>query len=160
MPDFVKKIRKARPDDLQAGEELLAATIGQPSGTFSRQALGGIVGVMAAKKMADKRQATLEGADASGLAASIPQNQQLVVGVTDHRVLFFEQGVMSGNPKELVATFRLSDVHEVSLEKHKMTYSLTIRFSDNSARMLECVKMAKPQTVVDAFAQIKGTKAA
>ena len=53
MPDFVKKIKKARPDDLHAGEELLAATIGQPSGTFSRQALGGIVGVMAAKKMAD-----------------------------------------------------------------------------------------------------------
>ena len=160
MPDFVKKIKKARPDDLEAGEELLAATIGQPSGTFSRQALGGIVGVMAAKKMADKREAQLDGADASGLAAAIPQNQQLVIGVTDQRVLFFEQGVMSGNPKELVATFAHMDVHEISLEKHKMTYSLTVRFSDNSARMLECVKMAKPQSVVDAFAVVKGTKAA
>ena len=160
MPDFVKKIKKARPDELQAGEELLAATIGQPSGTFSRQALGGIVGVMAAKKMADKREATLEGADATGLAASIPQNQQLVIAVTDQRVLFFEQGVMSGNPKELVATFALTDVHEIALEKHKMTYSLTVRFSDNSARLVECVKMAKPQTVVDAFAKVKSSRAA
>ena len=160
MPDFVKKIKKARPDDLQAGEDLLAATIGQPSGTFSRQALGGIVGVMAAKRTADKRQAKLEGADAGGLAASIPHDQQLVVGLTDRRVLFFEQGVMSGNPKELVATFPLADVHEIGLEKHKMTYSLTVRFSDNSARMLECVKMAKPQSLVDAFAELKGRRAA
>ena len=116
--------------------------------------------MIAAKKMADKRTAHLDGADASGKAASIPENQQLVIGVTDQRVLFFEQGVMSGNPKELVATFPIADIHEISLEKHKMTYSLTIRFVDNSARMVECVKMAKPQTVVDAFAKLKGAQAA
>jgi hypothetical protein len=160
MPDFVKKIKKARPDDLQAGEELVAATIGQPSGTFSRQVLGGVAGVMIAKKMGEKRTATLEGADASGMAASVPADQQLVVGLTDRRMQFFEQGVMSGNPKEMVAAFPLTDVHEITLEKHKMTASLTIRFADNSARMLECVKMAKPQDLVDAFAKAKGSRAA
>ena len=160
MPDFVKKIKKARPDDLEAGEELLAATVGQPMGTFSRQALGGIVGVLASKKMADKKLAALDGADASGIAASVPENIQLVVGVTDRRVLFFEQGIMSGSPKELVASFPHSEIHEMSLEKQKMTSALTIRFSDNSARMLECVKMAKPQDVVDAFAKQKGSRAA
>ena len=56
MPDFVKKIKKARSEDLQAGEVLEAATIGQPSGTFTRQAMGGLLGVLAAKKVADKRQ--------------------------------------------------------------------------------------------------------
>ena len=41
MPDFTKKIMKNCADDLQAGEELLQATVGQPTGTFSRQAIGG-----------------------------------------------------------------------------------------------------------------------
>ena len=160
MPDFVKKIKKARPDDIEPGEELIAATIGQPSGTFSRQSLGGVVGLIAAKKTADKRTASLEGADPTGLAAGIPDNQQLVIGVTDRRVLFFEQGVMSGSPKDLVAEFALADVDEISLEKHKLTYSLTIRMTDGSARLLECVRMAKPESVVTAFANAKESRAA
>ncbi|NNL69442.1 MAG: hypothetical protein HKO70_05725 [Acidimicrobiia bacterium] len=160
MPDFVKKIKKARSDDLTAGEELLAATVGQPMGTFSRQALGGIVGVLASKKMADRKLATLDGAGDSGLAATVPADQQLVIAVTDRRVLFYIQGMMSGAPKELATAIDIADVHEMSLEKHKMTSALTIRFSDNSARMLECVKMAKPQDVVEAFNRTKGSKAA
>ncbi len=84
----------------------------------------------------------------------------MVIGLSDRRLLFFTHGVMSGNPKELMAEFELPDVHEVTLEKHKMTYSLVIRFVDNSARLFECVKMSKPQTLVDAFHKLKGTRAA
>jgi len=160
MADFVKKIKKARAEDLQDGEVLQAATIGQPSGTFSRQAVGGLIGVLAAKKVAEKRQQSLDDSGDSGMASSVPANQQIVIGLTDRRVLFFRQGAMSGSPKELAAAFELRDVHEMTLEKHKMTYSLVIRFVDNSARMFECVKMAKPQTVVDAFHKLKGTRAA
>ena len=160
MPDLVKKIMKANGDVLQSGEELLAATIGQPSGTFSRQALGGIVGVMAAKKMADKKMASLDGSDASGIAASIPPNQQLIIGLSDLRLLFFSQAAMSGNPKDLVADLDLSEIFEMILEKHKMTFSLVVRFSDNSARMFECVKMAKPAGLVEAFEKLARGRAA
>lgn len=160
MPDFVKKIKKTFPHELRSGEELIAATIGQPAGTFSRQALGGIVGVLAARKMAERRTADLDGADAVGMAATIPPGLQLVIGLTDQRVLFFEQGIMSGNPKQLVASFPITDVHEMTLEKHKMTYSLVVRFVDNSARLVECVKMAKPQPLVDAFTRSKESRAA
>ncbi|MGI9647148.1 MAG: hypothetical protein ACR2OI_01370 [Acidimicrobiia bacterium] len=160
MPDFVKKIKKSNADQLQEGEELLAATIGQPSGTFSRQALGGIVGVMAGKKSADKKMASLDGADGSGLAASIPPNQQLVIGLTDRRMLFFSLAPMSGNPKDLVASTDLSQVFEMTLEKHKMTSSLVIRFADNSARMFECVKMSKPADTVEAFNKLNQSRAA
>lgn len=160
MPDFVKKIKKSHADVLQSGEDLLAATIGQPSGTFSRQALGGIVGVMAAKKTAEKKMASLDGSDASGIAASIPPNQQLVIGLSDRRLLFFSLAAMSGNPKDLVAELDLSDVFEMSLEKHKMTSSLVVRFADNSARMFECVKMAKPAETVEAFEKLATGRAA
>lgn len=160
MPDFVKKIKKSHADVLQSGEDLLAATIGQPSGTFSRQALGGIVGVMAAKKTAEKKMASLGGSDASGIAASIPPNQQLVIGLSDRRLLFFSLAAMSGNPKDLVAELDLSDVFEMSLEKHKMTSSLVVRFADNSARMFECVKMAKPAETVEAFEKLATGRAA
>ena len=69
-------------------------------------------------------------------------------------------GAMSANAKELAADVDLKDVHQVSLEKHKMTFSLVLTFSDNSARMFECVKMAKPQDVVEAFNRRKGSRAA
>lgn len=160
MPDFVKKIKKSNAEQLQESEELLAATIGQPSGTFSRQALGGIVGVMAGKKSADKKTASLDGADASGIAAFIPANQQLVIGLTDRRLLFFNLAAMSGNPKDMVAELELSQVFELTLEKHRMTSSLVIRFADNSARMFECVRMAKPTEVVEAFEKLNRGRAA
>lgn len=160
MPDFVKKIKKARSEDLQGGETLLAATIGQPSGTFSRQAMGGLIGVLAAKKVAEKREESVGDTGETGLASTIPANQQIVIGLSDRRLLFFHHGAMSGNPKELAAAFELRDVHEITLEKHKMTSSLTIRFVDNSARMFECVKMAKPHDLTDAFQKLKGSQAA
>ena len=139
MPDFTKKIMKNCADDLQAGEELLQATVGQPTGTFSRQAIG---------------------AGESGMAASVPKDKQLLIGLTDRRILFFEVGAMSGNAKELAAAVELRDVHGMSVEKHKMTYSLTVTFADNSARIFECVRMTKPQDIVDAFDTMKGTRAA
>lgn len=160
MPDFVKKVTKSCPHELRAGEELLAATIGQPAGTFSRQALGGIVGLIAGKRTSDRRTGDLDGASEYGRAAVVPGHLQLVVGLTDQRLLFFEQGVMSGNPKHLVAAFPLDEVHELTLEKHKMTFSLVVRFVDNSARLFECVKMAKPQLLVDEFERRKGSRAA
>jgi len=160
MPDFVKKIKKARSEDLEDGEVLQAATIGQPSGTFSRQAMGGIIGVLAAKKVAEKRSEAAEQDGTTGIAATVPGNAQIVIGLTDRRLLFFHHGAMSGNPKELAAAVELSDVHEITLEKHKMTSSLAMRFVDNSVRLYECVKMAKPQTLVDAFEKLKGSRAA
>ncbi len=94
MPDFTKKIMKNCADDLQAGEEFLQATVGQPTGTFSRQAIGGVVGVLAAKKIASMRD---DGAGESGMAASVPKDKQLLIGLTDRRILFLEVGAMSGN---------------------------------------------------------------
>ena len=122
--------------------------------------MGVLLGVLAAKKVADKGQEAVNDGGDTGLAAAVPANQQIVIGLTDRRLLFFIQGAMSGNPRELVAAFELRDVHEITLEKHKMTYSLFIRFVDNSARLFECVKMAKPQDLVDAFHKMKGSRAA
>lgn len=160
MPDYVKKIMKSRAEDLQPGEVLEAATLGQPSGTFSQQAMGGLVGVLAAKKVAAKRQASLDGADESGIAASIAKGEPLMIALSDRRLLFFKVGAMSGNAKELASDVELKNVHTMTAEKHKMTFSLVVTFSDNSARMFECVKMTKPQDVVDAFNKRTGRQAA
>lgn len=160
MPDYVKNIMKARAGDIQAGEVLEAATVGQPSGTFSRQAMGGLVGVIAAKKVASKREEALEGASDTGIAATIPHGEQLMIAVSDRRLLFFTMGAMSAKAKALAASVPLEDVYTMALEKHKMTFSLVITFSDNSARMFECVRMTKPHTVVDAFEKMKGSRAA
>lgn len=163
MPDFVKKIEKHRSEDLLAGETLQAATIGQPPGTFSRQVggqLGGAVGMLLAKKAGEARRPPAENTSMVGLAASIPATGPLVLAVTDRRMLFFAHGAMSGNPKELEAAIALPDVEAMSIEKHKMTSTLTIRFSDNTERVFECVRMAKPEPFLMAFNRLKGNRAA
>ncbi|MDH3606945.1 MAG: hypothetical protein OER12_08110 [Acidimicrobiia bacterium] len=58
------------------------------------------MGVLAAKKVASKREEGLDGASDSGIAATIPQGEQLMIGLSDRRMLFFKIGAMSGNPKD------------------------------------------------------------
>lgn len=59
-----------------------------------------------------------------------------------------------------MASFPIADVHEVTIEKHRVTHSLVVRFVDYSVRLVECVKMAKPQRIVDEFTRVRTSPAA
>lgn len=156
--DFTKKVRKAKSDALEPGEEFPAATFAQPAGSFGRQVglgVAGIAGAAAANPAARKREEAHRGATGGGLAAAIP-SERVVPAITGRRLLVFGHGQMTGKPTDLRAEFPLGDVHEVNVELKKLNTHLTVRFSDNSLADLDVVKTAKPGPFADAFRTAKG----
>ena len=77
MIDFVKKIHKHCADDLEPGEEVLAATFGQPPGAIRRQvafgAIGGAVGAVAGEAMAMTKIQMVSDTEALGLGLHVLQ---------------------------------------------------------------------------------------
>ncbi len=136
MLNPVKKVRKTVGGDLHPGEEILAATLVQPAGEMGRQigrGVGRIAGDLVTGKGAKKRAAALDGANETGIAASLPANVPLWLGVTPQRVLVWSHSQLKGKPKELQAELRRDQIAGVEVEKKKTVYAMVVRFSDNSA---------------------------
>ena len=160
MVDFVKKVVKYQGSTLHPGEEVVAAIFTQAAGGVARQvaggAIGGIIGAVAAEKVANKRAAEHEGADAGGLAASFPR-KPTVLALTPQRLLVFGHGQLSGRPQDLELEFRLDQVHEIALEKRKVSWQLLITFSDNSVLDLDVPRVGgKPEAFKAALDRLKG----
>ena len=163
MPDFVKRIQKHRSEDLLPGETLEAATMGQPIGTSTHQlggALGGLIGMFVARKVAELQKRPSTGSEPTGLAATFANHRPLVLAVTDRRLLVFGCGPLGGNPRQLEAEFELPQVGEVDIVRRRLSFTLMIRFVDDSVREFECVKAARPEPFVSAFERVIGRRAA
>jgi hypothetical protein len=153
MVDMGKKITKHCSDQLLPGETIAAGTFGQPLGAFAKGvafgAVGGAVGALAGEAMA--KRASKDQSDAEGAqAATIPAGKA-VIGVSDHRLLFFEHGTMSGRPKALTASFALSDLSGFEADEGRVKTEMTFVFRDGSSRTFEVVKGAKPGAFVEAM---------
>jgi hypothetical protein len=156
LPDFAKKVRKHCAGDLHPGETVEAATFGQPAGSFGRNVafgVGGVVGSVAADRVARRRREEHEGATESGTAAGFPRADS-VLALTPLRLLVFSHRKMSGNPGDLVAEYPLDRIEAITQDKRKMHRSLQIRFADGSLVDLDVVKMAKPDAFVAAFERL------
>ncbi len=136
MLNPLKKVRKAVAADLHPGEEIVAATLVQPAGEIGRQIgrnVGGIAGGLMQGKGGKKRIAALDGANETGIAATLPADQPLWLVLTSQRVMVFNHNQFKGKPKELVAELRRDQIAGVEVEKLKSAYAMVVRFSDNSA---------------------------
>lgn len=142
MPDPSKKLRKHAADDL-AGEELLAGTLVQPPGSMTRNVSKGVGGVIGAV-IAEKATAG-DDEEPQGIAASLPEESQMWIGLTATRLLFWKHGMMGGKPKELITTVPRSDVLSLATEKGKLATRATLRFSDNSEWAFEIPRMNDPK---------------
>lgn len=161
MANFAKKVEKNCAADLN-GEQIIAATIAQPLGSFTKQvafgAVGGLVGVAAGAALEKKKQKKAENADeAEGvdtgddtLASELPKVAMLIA-VTEKRLLFFEQSKMSGKPKGLVAAFDHSQVAGMEVEMGKLKGMLKVHFGDESAVTFEVLKASKPDKFIAAY---------
>lgn len=147
MVDFAKKVQKKGAEMLLPGETVLAAAPMQPVGSFGKQvsmgAIGGLAGAAIGSRMGKKEDGSV-GAGAS--AESFPGGN-LILAVTDQRVIAFEQSSMGGNPKAIGGEWQRDQVSELSLVKKKLTYLAEIRFTDGSVASGEMVRAAKPDKV-------------
>ncbi|MCP3992248.1 MAG: hypothetical protein GY724_24475 [Actinomycetia bacterium] len=143
MPNWAKNINKKCGDQI-GGETATAGAFLHPAGTVAKTAalgaLGGIAGVTVGEKLAKRRRAENEGEEESGLASSFP-SQNVVLGLTETRLVVFSHSTLSGKPKELLAEYRLHDVAAIDMHQKKALHKKTrIFFADGSAVDLDAPK--------------------
>jgi len=147
MVDIAKKVRKKAVDMLLPGEQVLAACPMQPVGTFAKQvsrgAIGGLAGAAVGSRMGKGDTATIE----TGTAADSFPPGNLILAVTDQRVIAFEQSALGANPKSIGGEWQRDQVLSLSLEKKKLTFVAELKFADGSVATGEIVRAAKPQKV-------------
>ncbi len=107
-------------DDLEPGEEILAAVKGIPDGEAEAGILGaaggvslGAAGLLYGGQLGDSLgEERRAGTDAAGVASS--KGKQVAVVLTDRRILVFTVG-FSGKAKECLGVIPRSDIAEMAL---------------------------------------------
>ena len=86
----------------------------------------------------------LPGVAAPGsMAARVTQNR-IVVAITDHRVLVFAHGAISGRPKQLLAGFDHAELVDINLQPGKMINNVRLVFVDGSGIEIEVTRLNDP----------------
>ena len=159
MVNFAKKVQKKAAQDL-AGEPILDARVVQPAGLTMRNAIlagvtqqaGALIGSRVAQWQAERSGAERQAIeDAGGMAVHFPTDKCFFT-LTDRRVLVHSFAAMSGNPKDLLATYGLADFAGMDAEQGKLVSKLTLYFADGSSMPLDVMKGGgDPQALVEAF---------
>lgn len=148
-----KKVAKAGEKvGLQPGEEVLAGCTTNPSGTMKRMMAKEAGGLVAAAAL-DRSQGDATAAGA--LADRFVAGQNFVV-VTDRRVLLIKMGMMTGSPKELLASWTHAEVTAITVTPGKLAHPFVISFADGSAVQVEGARGSDPGSVGDAYAALSG----
>lgn len=136
MVNWVKRLAKKRGDDLFPTETLVAAILTSPIEPSSR---GGVFGRLIA--IAEAKDSAARAVGSQGIAGMIPMGENLVIGLTTERLLFWQHGQILGRLRSLVAAIPRRDIAEFEVLRRRST-SITIRFSDDSAVLLGIPGMA------------------
>lgn len=152
MVDMVKKIHKKSANLLNPDEEVLGATVISPVGQFKKTvafgAVGGLVGAAVGQAIGGKAEAPAGGT----MAEAFPAAKQAIFARSNQRWVLFEQSLMSGAAKDVLAQWPLDQIQGLQLEKGKLTSRIDIQFSDGSVAQVEAVKGARPDRFVEAAA--------
>jgi hypothetical protein len=156
MPDFAKKAAKRVAAVAHDGETTRAALFVRPCTGETAKALGAPGGVLShVGRLADD-VAGEHGEDDSGPAAAFVHNAVLVL--TDHRLLVFGHGSLTGRVKGLVADFDLSEIARMHLDSPEgAAATLELTFADDTTVRL--VPGSRRQRFVEAFDEGRVTEA-
>jgi len=159
MADWTKKIMKAVGGDLAADEQLEDGMFVNPAGTTAGMLgvqAGGVIGAAIATKAQMGKDATSTIVSNAGRATGWPA-KPVVVGLTSRRMILWSHGQMSGKPKEFIGDIPLSEIAGIDVDKHRATFSVTVRFTDGGGVELEAPKIAnKPERFAATFTRLTG----
>ncbi len=160
MVDFVKKVQKKAGGDLVEGEPILDARVVQPAGKTMRNAFsaaaiqhtGAFIDYRIQRWRSRAENSANAGVAASGaMAAGFPTDKCFFT-LTDRRVLVHSFGAMTGAPKDLLATYHLTEFAGMEAAAGKLVSKLTLFMADGSTVPLDVMKGGgDPQRLVDAF---------
>ncbi len=152
MVDMVKKVHKKGAEFLNAAEKIEGAAVVQAVGQFKKQVAFGAVGGLVGAAIGQAVKGSAEKAESGSLADSFPNAKQAILAISNQRWILFEQSVMSGGPKGVLAEWPLDQIVRIDLEKGKLTSKVNIIFSDESIAQVEAVKGAKPEALAEVAA--------
>lgn len=158
MVDWVKKVNKACAGDIDADEQIEAATFVQPAGAMGRQLgmqLGGIAGLISVTRNQEKKRDAMEIRTDTGTGAQLGGGRR-VIGMTSRRFLIWGHSTMSGKPKGLEAAIPLDDVVSISHEKGKILTKMVFEFADGSGAVMDAANMGKPDAFIEAYQRLSG----
>lgn len=150
--DFSKRINKQQVQ-LAHGEICEAAVV-----TKAKVGVGaafGAVGVLAAAAN-QKRKAKKAGPVSQTTMATQVPAEQLLVGVTNQRLVFFTVTSVAAKAKDLAAAFSFGDVSAVDAEKSMAKWSWTITFLDGSSCVFETAKNQNNKGTLELLSQRVG----
>ena len=133
MADLVKKLNKAGVG-LHPGEVFVAAMVLHPSGMARRVAIGGALGAAIGSRLSKRGDGSI--VSDSGTAARMPDGP-LIVGLTAERALVYNQSGFSGKLKAVELALPRRDIAAIEVGKDKIGASVTLAFSDGTARIYE-----------------------
>lgn len=160
MKAWIKKVNKHAADLFDADETIVHAFPAQPAGTIAKQAIGGgiggVTGMLIAKKMGEKK-ANEQAATLAGMAATFP-NVAMILVATPRRVVVTDQTAGRARPTKILAEFSYKDIVSIDVDKKKLTKTVRMTFNDNSVKEIEAAKMVKLAGFVE-YAQARlGTR--
>lgn len=133
------KIQKRVQKDLVKGEIVLASTKGSPKG-FAEQAIMG-----SARKMLDPSKSTAETSvkDQFINGKDLGDYNQIIIGLTDRRLLFWSANFFS-KPSKLIASIERMAINTLQETKTKMAFASmpTLEITSKSGEKIE-VQLAK-----------------
>lgn len=160
MVNFAKKVQNKAGHDLETGEQILDARVVQPAGQALRNAaVAGAARQVSAgmtyrmNRWQDRRDAEHQAqvAATGALAAGFPEGKCFFT-LTDRRVLVHSFAAMSGNPKDLLATYPLTDFADMEASGGALVGKLTLTFADGSSVPLDVMKGGgDPKKLAEAF---------
>ncbi len=160
MVNFIGKVQKKAGHDLTEGETILDARVVQPAGMTVRNAVASGI-TQQGNAFIDQRvqrwriraEQTKRAEVESGgeMAAAFP-TAKCFFTLTDRRVLIHSFSAMTGNPKDLLATYELTDFAGMDAAAGKLVSKLTLYMADGSSVPLDVMKGGgDPQALVEAF---------
>ena len=121
MATNVKKTAALVAADLEPGEPLLAAVKASPAGQAHQQILGmagmsqlGVPGAVAGTRLGERWSEAGEAARADA-GIDTGQAMQVLVGLTDRRLLMWRVGGLRGRPRELIGALARADIDRLEL---------------------------------------------
>ncbi len=148
MAKTVDVLKSLCEPHLEPGEEFLGGTRVNQKGMAKAAAgfgIGGAIGGGIAAAATSKNRA-------AQTDAGFPTTPQLAFGLTDRRLLVFNRSVMSGKPKDLLASVALAEIASSHFEPAKLVPKLHLVLTSGAEVGFEAIKLDKPEE----FAAILG----
>jgi hypothetical protein len=107
----------------------------------------------AARRRLESYYAWREPADVAGFATTGPE---MVLGLTDRRLVVWSTSFWSGRPRTITARIPLNKIHDVAAVRHGMVTGLAVVFTSGAIVEVEAIRGRRLRHLANEMRQVAG----